>query len=216
MNIEMEWADIIWALIPSHFSLTQLLFQLETTLKTPDSKTFDSLHITRRLEYPWIFEELNYPMGKTILDVGAGKTVPSFLLASQNIVHTIDVLEDACNWINEKRYPNIYAHLCSATDIKFDDNYFDITMSISVLEHLPKDDVLKAIREMVRVTKPGGQILITMDVVKGSCDKQVDMENFKDIAKELNMKIPKMPRTVLLVPIDKLEIYVACIQIIKS
>lgn len=44
------------------------------------------------------------------------------------------------------------------TELPFADNVFDITATYSVLHHIP--DYLAAVREMIRVTKPGGIIYI--------------------------------------------------------
>jgi ubiquinone/menaquinone biosynthesis C-methylase UbiE len=45
----------------------------------------------------------------------------------------------------------------SATELPFDDQSFDLTYSFKVLAHVP--DIAKALREMARVTAPGGTIL---------------------------------------------------------
>ena len=48
-------------------------------------------------------------------------------------------------------------------DIPFKDNSFDNLICIAALHHLDKEeDRIKAIKEMVRVCKPGGRILITV------------------------------------------------------
>ena len=46
-----------------------------------------------------------------------------------------------------------------ATDLKFDNNYFDIVIAKEIIEHLP--DAKKAIRETFRVLKPGGVLIVT-------------------------------------------------------
>lgn len=45
----------------------------------------------------------------------------------------------------------------------FEDNYFDKVFCISVLEHLPKTVAYKGLKEMVRVLKRAGLLVITMD-----------------------------------------------------
>jgi len=45
--------------------------------------------------------------------------------------------------------------------IPFESNYFDNVISIAVIHHLKtKDERIKAISELIRITKPGGKILI--------------------------------------------------------
>lgn len=46
-------------------------------------------------------------------------------------------------------------------NIPFESNYFDNVISIAVIHHLKtKEDRYKAIQELIRITKPGGRILI--------------------------------------------------------
>lgn len=43
------------------------------------------------------------------------------------------------------------------------DNEFDVTLCISVIEHLAPEQFADGLRELVRVTKPGGFLMITSD-----------------------------------------------------
>lgn len=43
------------------------------------------------------------------------------------------------------------------------DNTFDVTLCISVIEHLSPEQFDDGLRELVRVTKPGGYVMITSD-----------------------------------------------------
>lgn len=50
-----------------------------------------------------------------------------------------------------------------ASAMPFEDEAFDVVVSGFVFHHMPRDVRLRAIREVVRVTKPGGRIAITDD-----------------------------------------------------
>ena len=51
-----------------------------------------------------------------------------------------------------------------ATDIPFDENYFDVVLCNHVLEHIPEDQ--KAINEIFRVLKPGGWAVLQVPMDK--------------------------------------------------
>lgn len=50
------------------------------------------------------------------------------------------------------------------TRLPFPDASFDLVSCISVLEHMPPDTRTRGVREMARVLKPGGQLLLTYDL----------------------------------------------------
>ena len=52
----------------------------------------------------------------------------------------------------------------SATDINFPDNYFDRVFCLSVMEHIPVELWEQSIKEFERVLKPGGRLIITLDM----------------------------------------------------
>ena len=51
----------------------------------------------------------------------------------------------------------------SVLDTGYDDNRFDCALSRDVLDHISKADAIIAMKELCRITKPGGIVLITLD-----------------------------------------------------
>jgi SAM-dependent methyltransferase len=49
------------------------------------------------------------------------------------------------------------------TEISFSDNSFDLCMSFEDLEHIP--DYNKAVKELYRITKPGGHVLLSTPII---------------------------------------------------
>jgi ubiquinone/menaquinone biosynthesis C-methylase UbiE len=62
-----------------------------------------------------------------------------------------------------------------ATQLSYKDNRFDLTYSISVIEHI-YENYEKALREMIRVTKPGGLVYVTFPVAPQYDEEWVDDE----------------------------------------
>lgn len=139
----------------------------------------------KRWEYPWVLTNLRLRRGLKILDVGCGQSPIQFLLSDLGLnVFGIDPNENT-EWhgINRK-LANFYG--CSikyqtdrAEKIQFPDNTFDRVCCVSVIEHirskeiknpekreLTKDDLdlqRRIMNEIIRVLKPGGICVITVD-----------------------------------------------------
>lgn len=97
--------------------------------------------------------------GKKILDLGCGKGRFCKIIKNSGFINIVGVdpsveLVKAAK-LNNKDIKFIEA---SATSLSFHDGEFDILVCIEVLEHIP--DTEKAIKEMSRVLKPGGRILV--------------------------------------------------------
>ena len=100
-----------------------------------------------------------------ILEVGAGTGLYSVNLAKEGyrvtavelVAHNLEILKSKLDG-TEKITPI----LGNALDLSFlPDGAFDLTMLLGPMYHLyTKEDKLQALREAVRVTKPGGRILV--------------------------------------------------------
>jgi ubiquinone/menaquinone biosynthesis C-methylase UbiE len=93
--------------------------------------------------------------GRAALEVGCGtglilERVAKVASRAQGIDLSPGMLEKA-------RERGLDVREASATELPFDDAQFDLAYSFKVLAHVP--DIRKALREMSRVTKPGGTIL---------------------------------------------------------
>jgi SAM-dependent methyltransferase len=86
---------------------------------------------------------------KRVLEVGAGSGLLQDLVQDYT---GLDISPSARRFFHK---PFVEA---SATDMPFPDNSFDAVWSIWVLEHIPNPD--RALREIRRVVKPGGVILL--------------------------------------------------------
>ena len=63
--------------------------------------------------------------------------------------------------ISELRYPNLARHcLIERERIPADDNAFDVTFSACVFHHIPHEEHVHWLAELLRVTRPGGLISV--------------------------------------------------------
>src|SRR5438874_2372028 len=90
-----------------------------------------------------------------ILDVGCGTGANLEMLAQFGEAEGVDVSDDALEFCKQK---GLHAKKGLAEMLPFEDETFDITTALDVVEHL--DDDIAGLKEMFRVTKSGGYSLI--------------------------------------------------------
>ncbi|HRV61117.1 MAG: methyltransferase domain-containing protein [Solirubrobacterales bacterium] len=100
------------------------------------------------------------PSGK-VLDVGCGTGVVAGRLAEAGYEVTgVDPSAGMLRYV-EEHAPGVTAIEGSATDLPFEDGTFDLTMCVAVLHHIIEPEAVhQSLVEMVRVTKPGGLVLV--------------------------------------------------------
>ncbi len=139
------------------------------------------LYPVRKVEYPWVIFNGQLFQKSKILDVGSGPSMfPMYLSSLGNEVVSIDndevLMKYVCPKLAEWCETKVEYRIGDATKINFDDNTFDRVFCVSVLEHLEeefgnrdqtnfhtKNLDIKAINEMLRVLKPGGLLVMTVD-----------------------------------------------------
>ena len=100
-----------------------------------------------------------------ILEIGAGTGRYSIALAKEGFqVTAVELVEKNLEELRENAsgLENIEAYQGDALDLgRFDDNSFDVTLSFGPMYHLYEAaDQHRALDEAIRVTKPGGVILV--------------------------------------------------------
>ena len=95
--------------------------------------------------------------GQTLLDVGCGSGHDAEHYVSEGaIAYGLDISEKEIE-MAKQRTSGIFV-ISPMEEIPFESNTFDIVTSVYAIQN--SEDVPKSILEMIRVTKPGGMILI--------------------------------------------------------
>jgi SAM-dependent methyltransferase len=100
------------------------------------------------------------PSGK-VLDVGCGTGVVASRLADNG--YEVTGVDPSAGMLAHltRRDPRVTATQGSATDLPFEDRTFDLTMCVAVMHHIADPAAVhEALGEMVRVTRPGGLVLV--------------------------------------------------------
>lgn len=91
-----------------------------------------------------------------ILDVGCGTGANLEMLAHYGTAEGVDVSPDALAFCRERGLTNLSEG--PAENLPFPDQTFDLVTGLDLVEHLDSD--VAGLREMHRVLKPGGRILL--------------------------------------------------------
>jgi SAM-dependent methyltransferase len=95
------------------------------------------------------------------LDVGCGTGALTARLAAAGLDMTGADPSEGMLAILRERAPEVEAVRASGTDLPFDDGSFDLVLTVAVLHHIADaGDVGRTLAEMVRVTRPGGRVLV--------------------------------------------------------
>jgi SAM-dependent methyltransferase len=125
--------------------------------------------------------------GLRILDVGCGTGTMLTYLASYGKADGVDIDEEAIGYCHERGLTDV--SLGEASELPFDDRTFDLVTALDVIEHL--DDDAAALREMRRVLRPGGHLLVTVPAHRfmwGDQD-EVNMHKRRYVAAEIRDRL---------------------------
>ena len=93
-----------------------------------------------------------------LFDEAISEGLYPFLSARCSRVDGIDISQNVVDAALEK-YPDLKAHLADLRDLPFEDRVFDGVVSTSSLDHFQQaSDIDKALRELFRITAPGGYL----------------------------------------------------------
>ncbi len=119
---------------------------------------------SRYLELPWAIERLGARPGERVLDLASPKLL-AVVLARQGVrVTSVDQLErEIETWqALAGDVPGLELRVADGRSLPFEDASFDHAYSISVLEHIEEPGDAEALRELARVVRPGGRVLVTL------------------------------------------------------
>src|SRR4051794_4224528 len=126
----------------------------------------------RSAEFAYVWRQLDRPAGARILDVGSPKDLAAILARRRGYeVVATDILPEAVT--SSARYARaqaldgrgpgrVHSEVQDGRALPYEDASFDAAYSVSVLEHIPGDGDSAAIRELLRVVRPGGRVIITV------------------------------------------------------
>lgn len=164
------------------------------------------IYWSRQIEYPWIIinSDIPYNVDYKVIDFGSGGSpLPHYLAENEDLqVHVVDkkLIQNERNslWgyrVNSiaelrEKYPKIVWGIEDFTNkLSVEDGVMDRVFSISVFEHLTKQELIRAFKEVYRILKHGALALITVDVDGDHRDNKCDHIEIIKVATSQGLKI---------------------------
>jgi ubiquinone/menaquinone biosynthesis C-methylase UbiE len=136
------------------------------------------------------------PEKDRILDIGCGTGTVLKLLEDFGTACGVELSTDAIQFL-KKRGLNLVVRSDVSRSIPFKDNVFSVITCLDVLEHL--DDDFALLKEMVRVCRPGGHIVVTvpaLNVLWSPHDTALHHKR-RYTRKQLLQKVAPLPASVV-------------------
>jgi SAM-dependent methyltransferase len=114
----------------------------------------------RRHRFAYEMASARKPNNGTCLDIGAGLGHGLSILAG--VAHKLTALDLSYAALRKlPSLPNVYSVQADATELPFPAGCFDCVVAFQVIEHVLRDDALRAVSEIRRVLRAGGKAFIT-------------------------------------------------------
>lgn len=142
----------------------------------------------RCLEDPLVFNNLELEHGLNLLDIGSGASIFPLFASSKGISVWATDIDNRVLKLGETAEKlgiiNFRAEIQDARNLLYSDDYFDRVSAISTLEHIPNDGDSMAVKEMSRVLKNGGSMVITVPYGSFEEERQRSVAYFQRVYTE--------------------------------
>jgi SAM-dependent methyltransferase len=141
---------------------------------------------SRPYEYPYVFSNLPAGGNLKILDVGAGYSFFPFFLRDKNYdVTCLDIL-DLRHYYADTKIEFVRDDICTFSPAMT----YDVVYSLSVIEHLENREA--AVKNMIRLLKPGGTLILTFDCDLGQ-PQTANSPDYSTLASLLTLLLEHFP-----------------------
>jgi 2-polyprenyl-3-methyl-5-hydroxy-6-metoxy-1,4-benzoquinol methylase len=118
----------------------------------------------------------------SIIEAGCGSGFIVRALANRGYkVFGVDIAEKTIS-ILKSSFPHLKFSHQDVRALNFEDNKFDVYLSLGVIEHFPNEkDALSVIQEAIRVTKPAGIIFISVPFTNRLREKKIRNQIYDEV-----------------------------------
>lgn len=195
-HLNSRFASIAEAVGAPYARLNRVLADINAEFSLPDHAELNRTHYpwaaglfpgpqlygSRLWEYPFAILAGDLQPGMACADVGCGRTPFTVYLSRQPGLRVMgfdpdvggDETRTTAFGVNADfvRRAGLDVRACSMARLEAPDDHFDRVFCLSVIEHLEALLARAGMREMARILKPGGRLIVTMDVAihETTCD----------------------------------------------
>ena len=119
---------------------------------------------------------------------GCGRVCKYFL--DTNRIYGVDINKDGVDWCLENISSNFSVSELNPP-LSFKDNYFGAIYGVSILTHLSLEDQRFWIQELIRITRPGGIIVLSYHGLNSLIRFNLPEESFVELSKSQYLNIGK-------------------------
>ena len=119
---------------------------------------------------------------------GCGRVCKYFL--DTNRIYGVDINKDGVDWCLENISSNFSVSELNPP-LSFKDNYFGAIYGVSILTHLSLEDQRFWIQELIRITRPGGIIILSYHGLNSLIRFNLPEESFVELSKSQYLNIGK-------------------------
>lgn len=120
---------------------------------------------------------------------GCGRVLTHFSNTNKQI-HGVDINKDGIDWCLENISSNFSVSELNPP-LCFEDNYFEAIYGVSILTHLSLEDQRFWIQELIRITRPGGIIILSYHGLNSLIRFNLPEESFDELNKSQYLNIGK-------------------------
>ena len=131
------------------------------------------INFYRCWEFPLVLSYFHLDSTVRLLDVGAYRSVFPWVMASRGCeVHVVDIDPQVSIQRRYERYlrrdgdleGQVHVTVQNAMATSFRDEFFDLILNISAVEHFPGDGDIEFVKEANRILKPGGRLFFSFGI----------------------------------------------------
>lgn len=150
------------------------------------SLIINPINIVRYFEFQFVHESNEWNQVHKILDVSSPRMFALYIAKNYPHInyHYInpdvkDTEQTKKMLVRKEYFNNLLLSNEDATKLNYMDGTFDTIISISVIEHIPDNGDIKALKEMWRVLRPNGSLIITIPCMPKYFEEYLDIDEYQ-------------------------------------